>query len=144
MCGIFAFEWQVMFDTNVTQSAVHSTGSLTLFEGAVRQKCSRLQGADAHDCVHVSVNEWMDCGLPPLVGWPASGDLCWRRPVGPTSARCWREARGGKAFCLPSAPLIFHLIGASHPLHLPPPIHTTPPPRPHTTTPTPSPIYGPI
>lgn len=95
--------------------------------------CSQTEMFEAIRCGHTWLSarkrEWMHCGLPPLVAWPASGGPRWRRPVGPTSADCWRETRGGgEAFCLLSAPLIAHLIRAPHPLHLlPPPLPAEPP-----------------
>lgn len=49
---------------------------------------------------------------------PALGDPCWWWPAGPTSAHCWRQT-WGKAFCLLSAPLIFHLIRSLHHFSLP-------------------------
>lgn len=107
-----------MFDTMVTHITVHSTIRVTLFYSTVRWKCSRLQCVCAHTesvCAWVGVLYSVFGGLAVA---PALGDPCCWWPAGPTSAHCWRQT-WGKAFCLPSAPLIFHLIRSLHHFSLP-------------------------
>lgn len=114
---VTVYTW--MFDTMVIHITARSTNRVTLFYSTVRWKCSRLQCVSVH--VIESMWAWVDVLYSVFGGLavaPALGDPCWWRPAGPTSAHCWRQT-WGKAFCLLSAPLIFHLIRSLHHFSLP-------------------------
>lgn len=114
-------EWHVMFDTMVTHiTAFDQQSDLVL-------QYSQMEMFKATVCVCVSTHmiesmwAWVDVLYSVFGGLavaPALGDPCWWRPAGPTSAHCWRQ-KWGKAFCLLSAPLIFHLIRSLHHFSLP-------------------------